>query len=74
MRRQVLWTTTLNVNCANLQKWAEGHAVLFTHRLSSIKSSDLILVMNDGSLVEQARIQNCLPRERYAALYQQQGE
>ena len=62
--------------CLNLQKWAEGRTVLFiTHRLSSIKSSDLILVMNDGSLVEQGTHSELLAKgERYAALYQQQGE
>ena len=41
--------------CRNLQSWAEDRTVLFiTHRLSSIKSSDLILVMNDGNLVDKA--------------------
>ena len=35
--------------CVNLQRWAQGRTVLFiTHRLSSIKSSDKILVMNAG--------------------------
>ena len=62
--------------CLNLQKWAEGRTVLFiTHRLSSIKSSDLILVMNDGSLVEQGTHSELIRNgERYATLYQQQGE
>ena len=62
--------------CLNLQKWAEGRTVLFiTHRLSSIKSSDLILVMHNGSLVEQGTHSELLTNgERYAALYQQQGE
>ena len=62
--------------CLNLQKWAEDRTVLFiTHRLSSIKSSDLILVMNDGSLVEQGTHSELLAQgERYAALYQQQGQ
>ena len=51
--------------CLNLQKWAEGRTVLFiTHRLSSIKSSDLILVMNDGSLVEQGTHSELLAKER----------
>ena len=35
--------------CLNLQSWARGRTVLFiTHRLSSIKSSDTIIVMHDG--------------------------
>ena len=62
--------------CVNLQKWAAGRTVLFiTHRLSSIKSSDLILVMHDGRLVEQGTHTELMTmNERYAALYQQQGE
>ena len=62
--------------CMNLQEWAKGRTVLFiTHRLSSIKSSDLILVMHEGELVEcgthDELVGNC---QRYSVLYQQQGE
>ena len=62
--------------CLNLQRWAKNRTVLFiTHRLSSIKSSDQILVMNDGSLVEQGTHEELIQRgERYAALYRQQGD
>ena len=62
--------------CLNLQQWAEGRTVLFiTHRLSSIKSSDKILVMNAGELVEEGTHDQLMSRgERYAALYKQQGE
>ena len=62
--------------CLNLQDWAKGRTVLFiTHRLSSIKSSDLILVMDQGRLVEQGSHDQLIKaNERYAALYQQQGE
>ena len=62
--------------CLNLQAWAKGRTVLFiTHRLSSIKSSDLILVMDQGKLVEQGTHADLIKaNERYAALYQQQGE
>ena len=62
--------------CLNLQDWAKGRTVLFiTHRLSSIKSSDLILVMDQGRLVEQGSHDDLIrANERYAALYQQQGE
>ena len=62
--------------CLNLQDWAKGRTVLFiTHRLSSIKSSDLILVMDQGRLVEQGSHSDLIEaNERYAALYQQQGE
>ena len=62
--------------CLNLQQWAKGRTVLFiTHRLSSIKSSDLILVMHDGVLVEQGVHEDLMTKgERYSALYKQQGE
>ena len=62
--------------CLNLQDWSKGRTVLFiTHRLSSIKSSDLILVMDQGRLVEQGSHADLIKaNERYAALYQQQGE
>ena len=62
--------------CRNLQSWAEDRTVLFiTHRLSSIKSSDLILVMNDGNLVEQGTHDQLIDLgQRYAALYKQQGQ
>ena len=62
--------------CLNLQRWAEKRTVLFiTHRLSTIKSSDLILVMHEGSLVEQGtHAQLLMTAERYAALFKQQGD
>lgn len=61
--------------CLNLQKWAKGRTVLFiTHRLSSIKTSDLILVMHEGKLVEEGTHSELLENaERYATLYQQQN-
>ena len=43
---------------SKLQEWATGHAVFSSHRLSSIKNSDLILVMHNGELVEQGNHQN----------------
>lgn len=62
--------------CLNLQQWAAGRTVFFiTHRLSSIKSSDLIVVMHQGRLVEQGGHQSLLAKAgRYAALFRQQGE
>ena len=62
--------------CLNLQNWSKGRTVLFiTHRLSSIKSSDLIVVMHDGRLVEQGSHDQLMSQgERYAALYKQQGD
>jgi HlyB family type I secretion system ABC transporter len=62
--------------CLNLQQWASGRTVLFiTHRLSSIRNSDQILVMHQGSLVEQGTHHELMEEGgRYAALYQQQGD
>ena len=61
--------------CINLQKWSEGRTVLFiTHRLSSIKSSDTILVMHEGVLVEQGTHDDLMAEgHRYSVLYKQQG-
>ena len=62
--------------CMNLQSWAAGRTVLFiTHRLSSIRNSDVILVMHEGHLVEQGTHSELMQAgERYATLYQQQGD
>ena len=62
--------------CLNLQRWAEGRTVMFiTHRLSSIRNSDLILVMHEGRLVENGTHNSLLNMGgRYAALYSQQGD
>jgi len=62
--------------CLNLQDWAAGRTVFFiTHRLSSIKNSDQILVMHQSRLVEQGKHSDLMEMKgRYAALYQQQGE
>ncbi|AII46646.1 hypothetical protein KR49_09350 [Synechococcus sp. KORDI-49] len=62
--------------CLNLQEWAAGRTVFFiTHRLSSIKNSDQILVMHQSRLVEQGSHGDLMQLNgRYAALYQQQGE
>ena len=62
--------------CLNLQRWASGRTVLFiTHRLSSIRNSDVILVMHEGRLVEQGTHAELIQAgERYSAMYQQQGD
>ena len=62
--------------CQNLMAWAKDRTVLFiTHRLSSIKNSDTIIVMDNGSLVEQGTHDELMSsQQRYAALYSQQGE
>ena len=60
--------------CLNLKRSFEGSTVFFiTHRLSTIRSSDLILMMEHGALVEQGTHQQLLDQQgRYFALYSQQ--
>ena len=60
--------------CLNLKKEFEGSTVFFiTHRLSTIRSADLILMMENGSLVEEGTHQELIQQQgRYFALYSQQ--
>ena len=60
--------------CLNLKKAFEGSTVFFiTHRLSTIRSSDRILMMDSGSLVEEGTHQELMQQQgRYFALYSQQ--
>ena len=60
--------------CLNLQQWAKSRTVFFiTHRLSTIRNSDLVLVMHQGRLVEQGCHQELMEAKgRYATLYRQQ--
>lgn len=60
--------------CLNLKKAFAGSTVFFiTHRLSTIRSSDLILMMDHGRLVERGTHQELLDLQgRYFALYSQQ--
>jgi ATP-binding cassette subfamily B protein len=60
--------------CLNLKKAFEGSTVFFiTHRLSTIRSADEILMMEKGSLVEQGTHAQLLELQgRYYALYSQQ--
>ena len=60
--------------CLNLQEWAKGRTVFFiTHRLSTIRSSEMILVMHQGRLVEQGCHGDLMASNgRYATLFRQQ--
>ncbi|MDY6786301.1 MAG: peptidase domain-containing ABC transporter, partial [Cyanobacteriota bacterium] len=60
--------------CANLQKAFEGRTVLFiTHRLSTIRNTDVIIMMDKGSLAEQGTHEELMAiRGRYYCLFQQQ--
>jgi subfamily B ATP-binding cassette protein HlyB/CyaB len=60
--------------CINLKRAFEGTTVFFiTHRLSTIRSADQILMMENGSLVEQGTHSQLIGLQgRYYALYSQQ--
>ena len=60
--------------CNNLNKEFTGSTVFFiTHRLSTIKNSDFILMMDSGYLVESGTHNELLSEQgRYYALYSQQ--
>jgi ATP-binding cassette subfamily B protein len=60
--------------CLNLKKAFEGSTVFFiTHRLSTIRSADRILMMDAGALVEEGTHQELIRQQgRYYALYSQQ--
>jgi len=60
--------------CFNLQKWSANKTVFFiTHRLTTVKDSDLILVMEAGSLVQTGSHEQLLEQGgMYSVLYRQQ--
>ncbi|MGB7085727.1 MAG: peptidase domain-containing ABC transporter, partial [Phormidesmis sp.] len=62
--------------CYNLKQWAQGRTVFFiTHRLSTIRQSDRILVMDKGSVVELGTHQELMAlKGRYYCLSEQTGE
>lgn len=62
--------------CHNLKRWANGRTVFFiTHRLSTIRQSDRILVMEKGSVVELGTHAELMAlKGRYYCLSEQRGE
>ena len=60
--------------CYNLAETFKHQTVFFiTHRLSAIKSADIILMMDKGSIVEQGTHNELMALQgRYYCLYQQQ--
>ena len=58
------------------QKMMQGRtSFVVAHRLSTIREADLILVMNDGHIVEQGRHEELLQKNGfYAKLYNSQFE
>ncbi len=61
--------------CLNLQQWAAGRTVFFiTHRLSTMRGADLIVVMHQGRWRSRAPTSTDGAGGRYAALYAHQGD
>lgn len=60
--------------CLNLAEAFLGQTVFFiTHRLSTIRQADVILMMEQGMVVEQGTHSELMAmRGRYYCLYQQQ--
>ena len=65
---------TENRVCSNLRSSCKGMTVFFiTHRLSTIKNSDIIIMMHQGSIAEKGTHKELMNlKGRYFALYQQQ--
>ena len=60
--------------CLNLQEWASGKTVFFiTHRLSTVKNSDLILFMENGTIIESVHDYWLISRGRIM-LYRNKSE
>ena len=59
-----------------MDKLTEGKtSFIIAHRLSTIKNADLILVMNEGNIIEQGSHEELLAQEGfYAGLYNSQFE
>ena len=62
--------------CQNLQKELLGKTVFFiTHRLSTVRNADRIILMHQGKVAEQGTHSELIKKGgRYAALYNHQGD
>ncbi|HEY9606113.1 MAG TPA: peptidase domain-containing ABC transporter [Allocoleopsis sp.] len=60
--------------CLNLAQAFQGRTVLFiTHRLTTIRNSDIIVMMDKGAIVEQGTHEELMSQKgRYYCLYRQQ--
>ena len=59
-----------------MDKLTEGRtSFIIAHRLSTIKNADIILVMNDGNIIEQGNHEELMKKDGfYAKLYNSQFE
>ena len=59
-----------------MDKLTEGRtSFIIAHRLSTIKNADIILVMNDGNIIEQGNHDELMKKDSfYAKLYNSQFE
>ena len=62
--------------CQNLQKALTGKTVFFiTHRLSTVRKADRIILMHQGKVVEQGTHDELIKKGgRYSTLYAHQGD
>lgn len=62
--------------CVNLQKELQNKTVFFiTHRLSTVRKADLIILMHQGKIAEQGTHEELISNGgRYATLYAHQGD
>jgi ATP-binding cassette subfamily B protein len=62
--------------CMNLQSELKGKTVFFiTHRLSTVKKADTIILMHNGKIQEQGKHDELIKMGgRYNALYAHQGD
>ena len=60
--------------CEGIRKSSQGSTVFFiTHRLSTVRNSDLIVMLHDGYIAEKGTHQELMDlKGRYFALYRQQ--
>jgi len=65
---------TENTVCESLRLTASNTTVFFiTHRLSTIKNADMIVMMHEGRIVETGSHDELISQKgRYYALYRQQ--
>ena len=59
-----------------MDKLTEGRtSFIIAHRLSTIKNADVILVMNEGNIIEQGNHEELIEKDGfYAKLYNSQFE